>query len=200
MDLSYLRGIVFDLDGTLADSRLNFDAMRAETGCPQGTGLLEYIDQLQDQAEQQQTLAVINHYEMLGAQAATWITGAEPVLVELRERGLPIGIFTRNSRRAARLMIDALSIPCDHLVARENAPAKPNPAGLHQIARGWQLAPAQLLCVGDFLYDLEAAANAGMLSGLYDPGGDSPHGEHADFTFQHFDQLAALLFEEPHYD
>ena len=191
------QGIVFDLDGTLADSRLDFAAMRAGTGCPTGTGLLEFVDGLPSEAEREKALAVIHHYEMEGARRATWVDGAEPVCQSLRESGLPIGIFTRNSREAATLMSETLAIPFDVLIAREDAAAKPDPEGLLKIAEQVGLAPQQMLCVGDFRYDLEAATNAGMESCLYDPTGDSPHREMATHVIRRFDQLIPLMTGVP---
>jgi beta-phosphoglucomutase-like phosphatase (HAD superfamily) len=35
--------VIFDMDGTLVDSPLDFDAMRREIGCPPNRGLLEHI-------------------------------------------------------------------------------------------------------------------------------------------------------------
>ncbi len=187
-------GIVFDLDGTLADSRLDFAGMRADTGCPEGTGLLEFVEGLEAVAEQQRAMAIIHEYEMAGARAASWIDGAEALCRLLAERGMPLGIFTRNSREAATLMMETLAIPTRVLVAREDAAAKPDPEGLLSIASGFAMAPADMLCVGDFLYDLQAAANAGMPSCLYDPGGDSPHAVHADYVVREFLALAHLLY------
>jgi len=63
-----------------------------------------------------------------------------------------------DSREAAELMLESLGVPCDSLVAREDAAAKPDPEGLLKIARRFDLATADMLCVGDFLYDLQAAA------------------------------------------
>lgn len=188
------RGIVFDLDGTLADSRLDFDAMRAETGCPRGVGLLEYIESLESEEERRQAHSVIQHYEMVGAEAATWIDGAESLCHRLAGSGIPLGVFTRNSRESSRRMVNALGIPCDMLVAREDAAAKPDPEGLIKIARCFRLRCEQMLCVGDFLFDLQAAARAGMSSCLYDPLGDSPHVAQADYVVRNFDQLADLIF------
>ena len=68
--------IVFDLDGTLVDSSLDFAAMRAGTGCPDGVGLLEYVETLATAAEREAAHAVIHRYEMEGAERATWIPGA----------------------------------------------------------------------------------------------------------------------------
>ena len=191
------RGIIFDLDGTLADSRLDFAGMRADTGCPAGTGLLEFMAAMDDCSEREQAMQTIHRYEMEGARAATWIDGAEAQCHRLVARRLPIGIFTRNSREAATLMIESLGIPCDRLIAREDAAAKPDPEGLLKIAGEFGLPVADLLCVGDFRYDLEAAANAGMASCLYDPGGDSPFAEQADHVIRCFSELEQLFPGDP---
>ena len=41
-----IRGVIFDLDGTLVDSGLDFDLMRREMGIAPGHALLEAIDAL----------------------------------------------------------------------------------------------------------------------------------------------------------
>jgi len=41
-----IRGIIFDLDGTLADSQLDFDAMRREMELPLGLPILEALTRL----------------------------------------------------------------------------------------------------------------------------------------------------------
>jgi beta-phosphoglucomutase-like phosphatase (HAD superfamily) len=41
-----LRGLIFDLDGTLVDSRLDFEAMRREMELPAGTPILEALEDL----------------------------------------------------------------------------------------------------------------------------------------------------------
>jgi HAD superfamily hydrolase (TIGR01509 family) len=185
------KAVVFDLDGTLADSRLDFPGMRAAIRCPAGIGLLEFAAALPGEAEREQAMAVIHRYEMQGAR---WIAGAELLCHRLAGSGVPVGVFTRNSRETATLMIESLGIPCDCLVAREDAAPKPDPQGLLEIARVFALPSADMLCVGDFRYDLEAAANAGMTSCLFDPNGDSPYRELANFVVQDFIELAQLFY------
>ena len=43
-DLSHIESWIFDLDNTLADSAIDFNAMRQELGLPLGKGMLEEID------------------------------------------------------------------------------------------------------------------------------------------------------------
>ena len=194
--LDSVAAVVFDLDGTLVDSRLDFPAMRAETGCPEGIGLLEYLEELDLPQQRREAEEIIHRYETAGAERATWIHGAQALLEKLVVAQMPIGIFTRNSRASAAQMIETLGIPCDELIAREDAAAKPNPEGLLKIAERWNLAAGELVCVGDFLYDLQAAHSAGMRACLYNPDGESPFVEEADFVIRHFDELGTLLFGE----
>jgi phosphoglycolate phosphatase-like HAD superfamily hydrolase len=91
-------------------------------------------------------------------------------------------------------MVNALGIPCDALIAREDAAAKPDPDGLLKLARRFRLHCDDMLCVGDFLYDLQAAARAGMRACLYDPEGASPHRAMAEYVVSDFDELADLLY------
>ncbi|MEE4659067.1 MAG: HAD family hydrolase [Halieaceae bacterium] len=194
--MSRFSAVIFDLDGTLADSQLDFSAMRRETSCPEDIGLLEFIDSLEDERRRAQAVDVVHRHEMAGARRATWMPGAQALCRRLAHSPLPVGILTRNSRQAAELTIRALDIPHDMLVAREDAPPKPDPAGLLAILEAFGVAAQDAVYVGDYRYDLEAAANAGMASCLYDAGHGQAFRAQADIVVDHFDALAALLFAD----
>jgi HAD superfamily hydrolase (TIGR01549 family) len=196
LTLAHLRGLIFDLDGTLVDSRLDFAAIRRETGFPEGEGLLEHLAQLTDRREKEAAEAVILRHEMAGARAASWMPGAQQLLLRLTRSGFPVGIVTRNNREAAQLMLNTLSIPCDDLLAREDAPPKSDPGGLLEISRRWNLNPGELVYIGDYLFDLQAARNAGMLACWYNVGQGLSFAEQADLVIEHFDDLAALVFTQ----
>lgn len=181
-----LRAALFDLDGTLVDSHLDFAAIRRDTGFPEGLGLLEHLETLTDTPARAEAEAIIHAHELNGAERATWMPGASALLQHLADAGVPLGIVTRNSRHCASLMIDALGIPCDMLVAREDAPAKPDPAGLLRIASQWQIPVDQIAYTGDYLFDIQAARAAGMVSCLYAPDGHSPFGHLSDITVTDF--------------
>jgi HAD superfamily hydrolase (TIGR01509 family) len=191
--LRHLQGIIFDLDGTLVDSQLDFAAMRRETGCPEGVGLLEFVEALEQPAHREQALAIIHHHEMAGAKAARWMPGAEAAVLALRNAGLPIGVVTRNSRAAAEHTFKALRVPPIDLVTREDARPKPDPDGLLQLAKRWRLVPSTLAYVGDFRFDLEAAQRAGMSAILYLQPDNAGYASGADLVISHFDELLELL-------
>jgi HAD superfamily hydrolase (TIGR01509 family) len=169
-----IRAVIFDLDGTLVDSRLDFAAIRREIGAPEGLGILEYIDDLPHDEAQEAAMAVVHRHEMRGAEAAAWMPGAEAVLHALHQRGTPVGIVTRNSRAAATATMARLAMPDIPLLAREDAAPKPDPAALLNLAAAWDLAPRHCAYVGDFRFDIEAARRAGMLPVLYLPSHQEP--------------------------
>ena len=187
-DLKSLAGVIFDLDGTLVDSRLDFAAIRRELGCPGETGVLEFIEQL-PAARQAQAHAVVLRHERQGAENARCMPGARECLAHFQQRGLPTAILTRNAREIASLTLDRLRMPIDRLIAREDAPPKPAPDGLLQIAREWGLPPSRLVYVGDFRFDLEAAHRAGMVACYYDPAGTRRFVQQADWWIQHLTSL-----------
>ena len=64
------RGVIFDLDGTLVDSGLDFNAMRAEMGLPAGRPILEAIASLPS-SRQRVCWEILHRHEFEGATRAT---------------------------------------------------------------------------------------------------------------------------------
>ena len=186
--LSRARAVIFDLDGTLVDSQLDFRVIRQQLRCPDGVGVLEYVDTLAGDAREQ-ALAAVLAFERRGAEAATWMPGAREYLDWLQSRGLPLAILTRNAREVARLTMAGLGMAMPMLLAREDCAPKPAPDGLLKIARHWQLPVHECVYIGDFIYDLQAARNAGMIACYFDPDRTGEFADHADWHIHHFNEL-----------
>jgi HAD superfamily hydrolase (TIGR01509 family) len=166
MSIHSIRGVIFDLDGTLVDSRLNFEAMRHEIGLPPGTPVLEGVLALPTSAAAP-AWEIIERHERIGAQTATVIDGVNELLVELRRREIHVAVVTRNGRTFARETLGRLALPIELVMTRDDAPPKPNPAALFHVLQAWQLAGPSAAMVGDFRFDLEAGRAAGMRTVLY---------------------------------
>src|SRR3990170_4622898 len=100
-----LRGVIFDLDGTLVDSGLDFERMRREMGLAAGLPLLESIEKLSD-VEAARCWEVLERHELAGARRATLYPGVRDFLDELDRRGMRRAVFTRNSRAPTALTPD----------------------------------------------------------------------------------------------
>ena len=193
IDATGISGVVFDLDGTLVDSQLDFDAMREALGFPVGQPILEHLATLSDQAEIAQAHRIIRHHEMEGAKAASWMPGAEAFVHHLKALQVPMAILTRNMQEATALTRDSLNIPIDYVLTREDCLPKPNPEGLLMIAQQWQMPTEQMVYIGDYRFDIEVAGNANMRSCLYLNEHNQSYAADAGWVIDHFDQLTAAF-------
>lgn len=190
-------GLIFDLDGTLVDTKLDFKLLCQQLGWPEGTPILEHLATLDDPAERLWAEQIICHFEMQGAASAQWMPGAEEFLWHLSEQDIPTAVLTRNMKAASQLCRQKLSIPISLWITREDCPAKPDPTGLWLIAKEWQLPPAELLFIGDYSFDLETAKRAGMPSCLYLTAENQHFLPDADYSISHFAELHQLYLSVP---
>jgi HAD superfamily hydrolase (TIGR01509 family) len=161
-----IQGVIFDLDGTLVDSRLDFPAMRSEIGLPPDTPVLEGALALEGNAAER-AWEIIERHERIGAESATLIAGVADLLEELERRRIHVAIVTRNGRTFARQTLARLRLPFELVMTRDDAPPKPDPRALLHILKKWRIEPTSSAMVGDFRFDLEAGRAAGMRTVLY---------------------------------
>ncbi len=155
-----IRGIVFDMDGTLVDSRLDFDAMRREMELPAEMPILEAVKRLPP-PRAAQCRAILERHERAGHERATLLPGAGELLRELRVRGMRTAIATRNSREITAATLHKLKLAVDFAFTRDDGPVKPDPWAANQACQRWQLAPAEVAVIGDFRFDVECGRAAG---------------------------------------
>jgi len=190
---SKLQGIIFDLDGTLANTHLDFPQMCLDANLPVGTKILEYCDSINDKELVCQILSIVERHELAGANNAEWILDAKETLRRLYKAKIPMAIVTRNMRAAAQLTISKLGIPIELVITREDCQPKPSPEGLLMVAKLWDIKPQQLIYVGDYKFDLIAANNAGMISCLLLNDQNSEFVSMADEVIEKFQQLERLF-------
>ncbi|MNT43065.1 Phosphoglycolate phosphatase [compost metagenome] len=80
----------------------------------------------------------------------------------------------------------------DDVLGRDEAPPKPQPHGLLQLASRWAVAPGELAMVGDFVHDLSCARAAGARSVLVNHP-ENPWPELTDLYARDCAELQRLL-------
>ncbi len=178
------RCVLFDLDGTLADSAPDLAAalnrVRADEGLRAvdaallrghsssgARGLLLAGMQVTQEHPRytQMRDAFLAHYADVLADSTRLFDGVDAMLDALRARGLRWGVVTNKAVRYTVPVTDALGIAAraDVIVSGDTTPhAKPHPAPLLHAAEALAIAPAHCVYVGDDLRDIEAGRAAGM--------------------------------------
>ncbi len=190
-----LQGIIFDMDGTLVDSGLDFDAMRREMELPPEQPILEAIAQLPHD-QQARCHAVLHQHELAGAQRATLLPGVAELYALLNQHNIPVGIVTRNSREISLATLDKLQIRCDVLITRDDGPIKPDPWPVRNICELWSAVPERVVMIGDYKFDVLSGRGAGtrtvLLTGEVAPA-EYPNEEQADLLLRSLAEHHLLL-------
>jgi N-acetyl-D-muramate 6-phosphate phosphatase len=176
------RAVLFDFDGTLADTAPDLGAavnrLRIERGLhplpirdvrPHASsgarGLLRVGLGLSPGDREYETVrdAFLTHYGANICVDTRLFPGIEALLAELGARGLAWGIVTNKAARFTEALVTALGIAPDCVVCGDTTPhIKPHPAPLLHAASELALAPGLCCYVGDDLRDVQAAHAAGM--------------------------------------
>jgi hydrogenase expression/formation protein HypE len=162
-----VRAVLFDFDGTLTrPGALDFPAIRRAMGCPAGMPILEFIEAIDGEEARRKALGILDAMELEAARRSEPNDAAEETVRVLLARGLRAGILTRNSRSSVREALERFptlrerdfhAIVCREDVRRQ----KPHPDGVHVAAARFGCSPADLVVVGDYVFDIEAGRRAG---------------------------------------
>ena len=177
------RAILFDLDGTLADTapdlaaavnRLRTDrgldptpySVLRPTASAGARGMIGAAFGLTpaDEGYEALRLAWFDNYQAAIAVDSTLFGGVSELLAGLTEAGLAWGIVTNKPARFTDPLIPLIGLGhAGCIISGDTMPfAKPHPAPLLEGARRLGLAPEQCWYVGDDLRDIEAGRAAGM--------------------------------------
>lgn len=183
------------MDGTLTVAVHDFPAIRRALEIGVDEDILAHIAALPTEQAEAKRAWLLEHERTL-AHASTPAPGAVELVRELARRGCRLGVLTRNLHELALVTLEAIGVAdCFHpddVLGREDAPPKPDPAGLLQLAARWQAPPGAIAMVGDFAYDLACARAAGATAVLVNLPGD-PWPELTDWRFNDCRGLHAAL-------
>jgi HAD superfamily hydrolase (TIGR01509 family) len=187
-----IRAVVFDLDGTLLKQAIDFPALRRELGAPDALDIIRYVDALSP-AGREKAMRILEKHERKASENSELNEGAREALEAVRSAGLRTAVLTRNSRHSVEAAIRAHGMEFDRSVCRGDAPAKPSPAPVLQLAESFGVSPSDVLMVGDYAYDTESAIRAGAVS-VYLTNGNPPRIEtRAHFVIRSLVDLLPLI-------
>ncbi|GAC1703085.1 MAG: hypothetical protein NVS9B4_10120 [Candidatus Acidiferrum sp.] len=210
-----IRGLIFDLDGTLIDSKLDLihsvNAMLREMGRAElhedivasyiGRGapylVAQALGATASEAEQQHGLKFfLDHYEEHKLDSTCPYPGVSESLKKLA--ALPMAVLTNKPVRISVRILEGLGLSkYFRIVYGGNSfpTKKPDPQGARSILEQFAIPPHETLLVGDSDVDIETARNAGTLAAAanYGFGVRNPASCPADIDLNNFADLIPIV-------
>ena len=183
--LSDVDAVLFDLDGTLVETNIDFPLMKrevvalaVESGLPaeevQGLDILgvlartvEFLTASGRPSDAGQVrsrgMDILEEIELRHASDTQEIAFAKELVDHLRGCGIGIGIVTRNCRRASEISLSITGICADVVICREDSNNhKPHPEPILLALSTLHADPRNSIMVGDHIMDVQAGKAAGM--------------------------------------
>ena len=148
-----LKGICFDMDGTLTLPNLDFATLYRRCGIDDLSKDILREVLLMPETEARKANQIIEEMEEEGRRTLQLMPGAKEVERWCQSHEIPIALVTRNTKRTVDRLSE-IGFHVDLVISRDSDfPPKPDPAALHHIAQKWNLdAPDHsLVMVGDSL-------------------------------------------------
>lgn len=176
-----VRAVLFDLDGTLVHTHIDFSRMKRDV-----LDLVAAAGLDPDEYRSLDVLGVVDAVEARLGDDGGFRTGVEEALVRIEvaacegaasaegacdtlqwllDRGIRVGIVTRNSVQATERVLSQIALPHEVLLTRAHTPrVKPDPLHLRLALERLEAKPEYSLMVGDHRMDVQAGKAAGTLT------------------------------------
>jgi phosphoglycolate phosphatase len=218
-DFSSVRALIFDLDGTLIDSKrdliLSVNAMLRELGREElhedtisgyiGHGAPQLVGRTlgngASEAERERGLKYfLSYYEDHKMDSTCPYSGVPEALEQLA--AYPMAILTNKPVRVSVRILEGLGLAkyFRAVYGGNSFPTKkPDPLGAHTILREFAAAPNEVILIGDSEVDVQTARNAGTVAAAVNYGfGNHDRSTHpADLYLDRLTDLVRLLRNPP---
>jgi len=182
-----LRVVLFDLDGTLAETHIDFPAMTAAMqelarahsvpeSVTDGRDILGLVEAAAEDVQERggdgpalrrTAFAELQAMEIAGCAHPLLLPGTRELLSNLVNRGVKVGVVTRNCRAVSVRLLARFALPHHLLLTRDDIQkAKPNPEHLWDALEYLGEAADHAVMVGDHWMDIQAGVRAGCAATL----------------------------------
>jgi len=155
-----VRGVLFDLDGTIVEAPYDWPRIKADLGVD-NSSILSHLGGLAE-PERSRKWVVLENFEREATRRAVLKRGMRSFLGLLADRNIRTALVTNNSRTNAEDLLRRFRLSFDSILTRDSGLWKPSGEPLLAAMKALALDRLECCAVGDSLLDVRAAEEAGI--------------------------------------
>ena len=155
--------ILFDWDGVIADTKLDFSEVKLKYYGDRSVMLLEDAVTLTPESRES-LMRDLEDLEVCGAENASLVPGVPAILEWFEKLDIPWAVVSRNCRKSILTSAKRIGVTLPRVVrSRDDGDrVKPDPEALLEVCAQLGANAADTLLIGDYIYDMMGARRAGM--------------------------------------
>jgi HAD superfamily hydrolase (TIGR01549 family) len=150
--------VIFDMDGTVFTSHLDWLKIREELNIPPGGNILEEI-YMNNQVDKKR-LEILENYEKENTLKTEPIKGISDFLIYLQKGNITTVLLTNNNRENTHYLLYKFDLDFDMVMTREQELWKPDPDAIIYAMKKTGYTPEETISIGDSHYDVKASRGA----------------------------------------
>jgi HAD superfamily hydrolase (TIGR01509 family) len=151
---------IFDMDGTVFTSYLDWLKIREELNIPPGGNILEEI--YKDNRVDKKRLEILENYEQENTLKTEPINGISDFIIFLKRENIATALLTNNNRENTYYLLDKFHLDFDLVVTRELKLWKPDPEAFFYAMKKTSCTAEETISIGDSHYDVKASHRANV--------------------------------------
>lgn len=155
-----VKGIIFDMDGTVVDVPYDWKRIKQELQT-KGEPILSHIENCEE-PERSRKWAILERYEKEATAQATLKVGMDIFLAFLKDHKVKTALVTNNSRTNVDFLLNKFKLNFDLVLSREAGLWKPSGAPFLFVLENFGIQKKECCVVGDSHFDVKAAKEAGI--------------------------------------
>ncbi|MCD6135556.1 HAD-IA family hydrolase [Candidatus Bipolaricaulota bacterium] len=157
-----IRAALFDMDGTIWNTSIDWRAVRREIDIPaDGRPIYTQIMEL-PALKRDRGIEILQRYETWGAVNGTLVPGTKELLQYLRDAHVKCALVTNNSRKSVEHVLKQHPLSFDVILSRDDGTLKPDPQAFLSALDVLAVSPNEAIAIGDAHLDLIASDRAGI--------------------------------------
>lgn len=155
---------VFDMDGTIFESYLDWLKIREELNVPKGDSILQeiYKNGKADMAR----LEILERYERENTLKTKPINGFAECMRYLESQRIKTALVTNNNKKNTDFLLTRFNLCFDAVITREMRLWKPDPDAFFYVMNLYGCTAEEIISIGDSHYDVRAS-RAAQISAIF---------------------------------